>query len=70
MPPTHAVSQKRAKVAALKRHRPNDTQAVNKAVSDLHEIMLREHIEEVLGQAPPLSDQQKARLAALLRGGE
>jgi hypothetical protein len=69
MPPTHAVSKKRATVAALKRHRPNDTKAVDDAVRDLHEIMLREHIEKVIGQAPPLSDTQRARLAALLQSG-
>jgi hypothetical protein len=69
MPPTPAVSKARAIVAARKRHHPNDTASVDAAVLDLREIRLAEHIERVLAQAPPLSDQQKARIAALLQSG-
>ena len=69
MPPMPAVSTARSQVAALKKHHPNGGEAVDNAVRDLREIRLREYIERVISQAPPLSDQQKARLAALLQSG-
>jgi hypothetical protein len=62
-----AVAHKRARVMALKRHHPNGSKAVDDAVLDLREQMLTEHIQREVAKAPPLTDDQKARLAALLR---
>ena len=69
MPYTPAVLKARATVAAQKRHHPEGGEAVDNAVRDLSEVMLRQHIERVVSQAPPLSDTQRARLAALLQSG-
>ena len=62
-----AVAHKRARVMALKRHHPEGGQAVDAAVLDLREQMLTEHIQREVAKGPPLTDQQRARLAALLR---
>jgi hypothetical protein len=69
MPYTPAVLKARATVAAQKRHHPEGGEAVDNAVRDLNEVKLRQHIEKVVSQAPPLSDEQRSRLAALLQGG-
>jgi hypothetical protein len=69
MPFTPAVLKARAIVAAQKRHHPEGGEAVDKAVRDLSEVMLRQHIERVVSQAPPLNAEQRARLAALLQSG-
>jgi hypothetical protein len=67
--PTSAVATTRAQVAALKKHHPEGGEAVDNAVLHLRELMLTEHIERVIAQAPPLTDAQRARIAALLQSG-
>jgi hypothetical protein len=69
MPYTPAVLKARATVAAQKRHHPEGGEAVDNAIRDLSEVMLRQHIEKVVSQAPRLSEIQRARLAALLQSG-
>jgi hypothetical protein len=58
----------RAKLAALSRHRSGDTAALNDARRDLRAARLEDAIVAVVDQAPPLTDEQCTRLAALLRG--
>jgi hypothetical protein len=69
MPYTPAVLKARATVAAQKRHHPEGGEAVDNAVRNLSEVLLRQHIERVVSQAPPLNETQRARLAALLQSG-
>jgi hypothetical protein len=57
----------RARVAALKRHRVPDDPEVTSAVRDLSVTLLAEHVRRVVDAAPPLTADQRARLAALLR---
>ncbi|MFX4286288.1 hypothetical protein ACQBJO_12930 [Janibacter sp. G349] len=56
-----------AKLAAASRHRPNEDH------SDLRRDhaaeKLAEHIAKVVATAPPLTVEQRDRLASLLRGG-
>jgi hypothetical protein len=59
-----------SKIAAKERHHPGtDTSDLRR---EMRAAQLAEHIRAVVDVAPPLSDQQKARLAVLLRpsGGE
>ncbi|MGV0695861.1 hypothetical protein [Mycobacterium paraintracellulare] len=64
-----AVNQRRAKYAALIRHRSADDPDVLDAKRDLVAEGLRVHIERVLASAPPLTAEQRDRIAAILRSG-
>jgi hypothetical protein len=59
----------RARIAALKRHHPNDQETVELA-RDFKAERLAEYIERVVDMAPPLTPAQRDRLALLLRGGD
>ncbi len=64
-----ASAHHRARVAALSRSRtPNDPEFLD-ARRDLRAEMLHSHVARVLAEAPPLTDEQRDRIAALLRGG-
>jgi hypothetical protein len=63
------VTVERARVAGLsQRHDPGDPELVE-AQTNLKTMMLRRHIEKVLDAAPPLTQEQRNRLALLLQGG-
>jgi hypothetical protein len=57
------------RLAALMRHRPTDDPEVAKASRDLRAAQLEAHVRAVVDTFPPLSADQRARLAVLLRGG-
>ena len=61
----------RARIAGLSA-RPNrsaDDPAIVEARRNLKALKLEEHVKKVLAEAPPLSDQQRSQIAALLRMG-
>ena len=51
-------------------HRGGDPAAVIEARRDLTAAKLERHVREVVATAPPLTDEQRNRLAALLTGGD
>jgi hypothetical protein len=57
----------RARIAALSRSRKADDPDLITARRDLRAEKLADHIRQVVDAAPPLSDEQRDRLAALLR---
>jgi hypothetical protein len=57
----------RARVAGLKRDRPDDDPKVVEAVRDLKAERLADHIKKIIDTAPPLTNEQRSVLAALLR---
>lgn len=59
---------KRARLAALHRHRGADDPAVVEAAADLAVEGLAEHIARVVDTAPTLTADQISRLRALLSG--
>jgi hypothetical protein len=63
-----SIYEKRARLAALKRHRPADDPVIAAAVTDLRTERLAVAIRDAVEAAPPLSDEQRVRLAAILRG--
>ena len=64
-----AAAHHRARIAALSRDRdPNDPELVD-ARRSLRAETLAEHVSRVIAEAPPLSDDQLSRVAALLRTG-
>ena len=59
----------RARVAAMRRHHPNDPKTDELAAS-FKADRLAEHISRVVNAAPPLTPAQRDRLAVLLRAGD
>lgn len=59
----------RAKVAGLSRDRAPDDPELIDARRALRAARLEDHVTKVLAEAPPLNDEQRDRIAALLRGG-
>ncbi len=57
----------RARVAALKRHHPDDPKTAE-AAAQFKADRLAEYIQRLVADAPPLSPEQRDRLALLLRG--
>ncbi|RNB46546.1 hypothetical protein EDM22_13810 [Agromyces tardus] len=59
----------RARVASLSRSRTHDDPDLVEARRNLKAERLADHVARVVAEAPPLSPEQRARIAALLRGG-
>lgn len=59
----------RARVASLTRSRTPDDPELVDARRNLRAERLAEHVRKVVAEAPPLSDEQRDRIAAILRGG-
>lgn len=59
--------RKRGRLNALKRYRPADDPAVLDAARDLAAERLAEHVRRVVDTFPPLTDEQRNQIAALLR---
>lgn len=57
----------RARVAALTRHHPDDPETAELA-QDFKTHRLAQYIARVVDAAPPLSSEQRDRLATLFRG--
>lgn len=57
--------QRRASIAARARHAPDDPQT--DARRDLRAANLEQHVRRIVDQAPPLTDEQRNKIAALLR---
>lgn len=64
------TTKARARVAALTRHRPDDTPALDEARRALKTAGAEDYIRKLVDSAPPLSDSQRSRLAVLLLGGD
>ena len=62
-----AVGSARARVGALSRSRPVDDPEFIDAKRALFEAKITSYVEKVLAQAPPLTDEQRVRLAELFR---
>lgn len=59
----------RGRIAALSRSRPADDPELIELKRNLKAQSLEEHIRRVVAEAPPLTDEQRDRIAALLRAG-
>ena len=63
-----ATLRDRGRVAALSRSRPSDDPDLIQARTDLAASKLEDYIRRTVDAAPLLSDEQRDRLAVLLRG--
>jgi hypothetical protein len=61
------ILRERARIAALTRSRQADDPELVAARRNLKAMRLEEHVARVLAEAPPLTDEQRTRLAELLR---
>jgi hypothetical protein len=57
----------RNKLANTARHHSDDQSKIASARADLAEAKIADYVERVLAEAPPLTDEQRTRLAELLR---
>jgi len=64
---TPAEKTERARVAAMRRHHPNDPKTDELAAA-FKADRLAQHIQRIVDEAPPLTPEQRARLAVLLHG--
>jgi hypothetical protein len=63
-----AVRAITSKIGAARRHHPGtDTSELER---DLHAARLEDHVRRVVNDLPPLTDDQRNRLALPLQGGE
>jgi len=62
-------TQERARVASLSRSRKSDDPELIEARRNMRAERLAEHVARVVAEAPPLTDEQRERIAALLRAG-
>lgn len=69
MPTSTSVAHHRARVAALSRDRAPDDPDLLAARQSLKALRLEEHVRKALAEAPRPTDNQLARIAALLRTG-
>jgi hypothetical protein len=58
----------RGKLGATIKHRPSDKAAADELRLQLKESRLAEYIAKVVNEAPPLTPEQRDKLATLLRG--
>ena len=65
--PSPSVAHHRARIGGLSRDRRPDDPELLDAKRSLAAEMLTEYIEKILAEAPPLNDEQRTRLAELLR---
>lgn len=68
-PSTSPVRVARGRLAAAVRHHGDDIAAVDTARRTLRAANLEDHIRRTVAAAPPLTADQRDRLALLLRGG-
>lgn len=67
MPSSRSWTSDRARVASLTRSRAADDPDLVAARRDLKAARLADYVERVVAEAPPLTDEQRDRIAALLK---
>lgn len=66
MPESTVVLQARARYASMARYRPDGHPERVAASRDYAEVLLAQHIRTTLAKFPPLTNEQRDRLTALL----
>lgn len=68
-PTSPAVAHERARIASLTRSRTADDPELIEARRNLRAASLESHIARILAEAPPLTADQRQRIAGLLTAG-
>lgn len=66
---SRALSARNHLGATVRRH-PHDLEKIAVARRELAAAKITDYIEKVVAEAPPLTDEQRARIAALLQPAE
>jgi hypothetical protein len=69
LPEAHSLKQLRAGIARASKRTGDPMSAADKR-RDYAAAKLEDYIRRTVDQAPPLTEDQRSRIAALLRGGE
>jgi hypothetical protein len=69
LPEAHSLKQMRADIARASKRTGDPISAADKR-RDYAAAKLEDYIRRVVDQAPPLTEDQRARIAALLQGGQ
>lgn len=64
-----AAAHHRGKLAALSRSRTPDDPELLEARRDLRAERLADYVARIVAEAPPLTNEQRERIAGLLRAG-
>ena len=64
---TPEQNRERARIAAMRRYHP-DSPETDELAADFKARRLEEHVQRVVDSAPPLSAEQRERIASVLRG--
>jgi hypothetical protein len=67
-PPTPTVAARGRLSAAHRWYGPDDPRTI-RARGDLAVALIEKRVQDILETAPPLTDEQRERLAAIFRGG-
>lgn len=62
-------TKERARHNALRRYRPDDDPQVIEARRALKAARAEDYVRQLVDSAPPLTDEQRSRLASILQGG-
>ncbi len=63
-------TKERSKLARLHQTHSPDSPEIRDARRDLRAARLEDHVAKAVAEAPPFTDEQRARIAALLRAGD
>jgi hypothetical protein len=64
------VASAKGRYLAANRYHPNDRERIDDAGRELAAAKIEEYVERVVAQAPPLTPEERDRIALALRGGE
>lgn len=64
-----AIKSARGRFAALNRYREDDDPELIEAQRDLAAEVLAKHVAKVVADAPPMTPEQRDRIAAILHSG-
>lgn len=67
MSPSSEITHRRARLAGLTKNRPAGDPDIDDARRDLKATRAEEYIRRLVDEAPPLTPDQRNRLAAILR---
>jgi hypothetical protein len=69
LPEAHSLKQMRADIARASRRTGDPISAADKR-RDYAAAKLEDYISRIVAEAPPLTEDQRSRIAALLQGGD
>ncbi len=60
------VATLKSRLGAIQRHHPDDHEAIDRARAELKDAKAQEYVRKLVSEAPPLTPEQRDRLAIIL----